>query len=258
MFKYHERNKRNGFFGTFLFHLLLLISFFYLGLTFQDPPPAEEGINITFGINESGTKDFSNKEIKTESNIIEEKIENIEEQIENNEEIITQNIIETSNIENNDIKKIIKDKEPEIAKEEKKEVLEKALYPGKKNTKNNTKGKMGAQGYQGKIEGDENISSYTGAGTGNGEDMYQLGGRNVAYKAKPIYENQIEGTIVVIITVNRAGDVIHAIAGAKGSTTLNKQLLERAKNAALKTKFNAKKSAPTNQQGKIIYHFTLN
>ena len=251
MFKYHERNKRNGFFGTFLFHLLLLISFFYLGLTFQDPPPAEEGINITFGINEAGTKDFSNKEIETESNIIEEKIENIEE-------IITQNIIETSNIENNDIKKIIKDKEPEIAKEEKKEVLEKALYPGKKNTKNNTKGKMGAQGYQGKIEGDENTSSYTGAGIGNGEDMYQLGGRNVAYKVKPIYENQIEGTIVVIITVNRAGDVIHAIAGAKGSTTLNKQLLEKAKSAALKTKFNPKQSAPTNQQGKIIYYFSLN
>jgi hypothetical protein len=52
--------------------------------------------------------------------------------------------------------------------------------------------------------------------------------------------------------------VINAIPGAKGSTTLNKQLLQRAKTAALKTKFDPKKSAPSNQQGKIIYHFSLN
>ena len=61
-----------------------------------------------------------------------------------------------------------------------------------------------------------------------------------------------------MITVDRLGNVITAIAGAKGSTTLNKQLLQKAKNAALKTKFNTNKSAPNTQQGKIIYHFSLN
>ena len=69
---------------------------------------------------------------------------------------------------------------------------------------------------------------------------------------------QVEGTVVVAITVNRLGDVINATAGIKGSTTLNKKLLQRAKTAALKTKFDPKQSAPTNQQGKIIYHFSLN
>ena len=52
--------------------------------------------------------------------------------------------------------------------------------------------------------------------------------------------------------------MINAIPGAKGSTTLNKQLLQRAKTAALKTKFDPKQTAPTNQQGKIIYFFSLN
>ena len=52
--------------------------------------------------------------------------------------------------------------------------------------------------------------------------------------------------------------MINAIAGVKGSTTLNTQLLKRAKEAALKTKFSAKESAPTRQQGKIIYNFQLN
>ena len=39
---------------------------------------------------------------------------------------------------------------------------------------------------------------------------------------------------------------------------LMKPITKRAKEAALKTKFNEKKSAPKNQQGKIIYYFSLN
>ena len=63
---------------------------------------------------------------------------------------------------------------------------------------------------------------------------------------------------MVAITVDRLGNVINATPGIKGSTTLNKQLLQKAKTAALKTKFDPKQTAPTNQQGKIIYHFSLN
>ena len=96
---------------------------------------------------------------------------------------------------------------------------------------------------------------------------FQLAGKNAfidAFKSanpkilEPIYKIQVEGKVVVNITVDRSGNVINAIPGAKGSTTLNKELLKRAKIAALKTKFNSKQSAPTNQQGKIIYYFTLN
>ena len=89
-------------------------------------------------------------------------------------------------------------------------------------------------------------------------EAYQLLGRSVAYKAKPIYKVQLEGKVVVDITVDQLGNVINAIAGVKGSTTLNDQLLKRAKEAALKTKFSAKESAPSRQQGKIIYNFRLN
>ena len=95
------------------------------------------------------------------------------------------------------------------------------------------------------------------AGIGKNGTTYQLGGRKAIQKPKP-QGNQIEGIVVVIITVNRIGDVIYANPGAKGSTTLNKQLLERAKIAALRTKFVTKQTAPENQQGKIIYNFSLN
>ena len=59
-------------------------------------------------------------------------------------------------------------------------------------------------------------------------------------RLKPIYNVQLEGKVVVDITVDQLGNVINAIAGVKGSTTLNSQLLKRAKEAALKTKFSVK------------------
>ena len=52
--------------------------------------------------------------------------------------------------------------------------------------------------------------------------------------------------------------MIYANPGAQGSTTFNTELLERARKAALKTKFDTKQSATENQQGKIIYDFRLN
>ena len=104
----------------------------------------------------------------------------------------------------------------------------------------------------------KNINNYQGGGIGLDGNAYQLGGRNVSIKAKPEYNIQVEGKVVVIITVDRMGNVINAITGAKGSTTLNKKLLEQAKLAALKTKFESKPTAPLQQQGKIIYSFRLN
>ena len=107
------------------------------------------------------------------------------------------------------------------------------------------------------IDGDNNSDSYTGGGVGSDGSDYQLGKRNAIKKPKP-KGNQEEGKVVVIITGNRLGDVTYAKAGAKGTTTFNKELLKRAKKAALETKFSAKQNAPNNQQGKIIYNFRLN
>ena len=143
-------------------------------------------------------------------------------------------------------------------KKKKPKVNKKALYPGSKKTKTSSEGNNKRDGNQGAIDGDKNSEFYEGGGIGENGTAYQLGGRKVEFKVKPIYNLQVEGKVVVIITVDRLGDVINAIAGAKGSTTLNKQLLQRAKTAALKTKFDPKKTAPTNQQGKIVYHFSLN
>ena len=59
------------------------------------------------------------------------------------------------------------------------------------------------------------------------------------------------------IKVDRSGKVISATPGAKGSTTTESCLLEQAKIAALKTKWQAAANAPEKQVGKIIYNFSL-
>ena len=91
-----KKNKRKGIIGTILFHALLFFAFLFMGLTYQDPPPAEEGISINFGFNDEGSEEVEAENIEDITEIEEEIIE---EQIENIEEIVTQSIIETPTIE---------------------------------------------------------------------------------------------------------------------------------------------------------------
>ena len=243
--------------------LYCLFVFLFMGLTYRIPPPPEEGISINFGFDDQGFQEIQPKDNSLESNPIIEEV--VEETVEIEQEIITQENIETEVIEvPKEIKKETpKEKEPEEKQEEiiiekvEPVVNKKALYQEVKKEKQSD-GNKNNQGNQGSIEGDINSNKYEGGGIGVDGEAYQLLGRSVSFKAKPIYNVQLEGKVVVDITVDQLGNVINAIAGVKGSTTLNSQLLKRAKEAALKTKFSAKESAPSRQQGKIIYNFRLN
>jgi protein TonB len=258
-----EKNKINGVIGTIIFHVFAFyFAYFFLGLTYRTPPPPEEGISINFGFEEMGIEEIIPEENATESNKIIEEV--IQENIEVEQEVITQEVVETEIIEApKEIKKEIEE-DPEEIKEEvvikkvEPTINKKALYTGKKTTDKKTDGNKEYQGNQGTIEGDENSTEYEGGGIGVDGLAYQLSGRSVSFKAKPIYKIQSQGKVVVEITVDQLGNVISAIAGVKGSTTLDQQLLKRAKEAALKTKFTAKESAPSRQQGRIIYNFQLN
>lgn len=86
---------------------------------------------------------------------------------------------------------------------------------------------------------------------------FSLAGRNPVSFPKPDYNVQEGGTVVVTIRVNREGVVTYAEAGARGTNTLNKELLEAAKKAALKARFNRSEAAAFTQQGTITYHFVL-
>ena len=252
-----KRSKNKGLIGTILFHTLLLVMFLFMGLTYQDPPPEEEGISINFGFSEDGLGEIDPEDTEEITEIVEEEI--IEEQIESHDEILSQEIIETPAVKKTEKKiKIIEEKpQEEVIEEKKPEINKKALYTGKKKNINKAQGKKDSQGNQGLMDGDPNTNNYIGGGIGVDGNAYQLGGRKAIKKPKP-KGNQVSGKVVVLITVDRLGNVIYANAGAQGSTTFDKELLERAKKAALKTTFDTKQNAPKNQQGKIIYDFRLN
>lgn len=249
-----KHNKRKALVGTLLFHLGLLVCFIFLGLTYQIPPPPEEGISINFGFDDMGSG------IEQMEQISDQKLDFAEEIVENSpivEDVSTQDFEETSSVieQTEETKKEaqeVEEKEPEPTLDTK------ALYPGKKQNKANSQGNSQGNGYQGSEDGDPNADAFSGGGIGTDGISYQLGGRTIAQIIKPKNESQQQGKVVVTIRVNRSGKVISASPGAKGSTTTNAYLFSKAKSAALKTSFEANSNAPEIQIGTIVYNFTLN
>ncbi len=251
-----KSNKRKAIIGTVIFHLFLLICFVFLGLTYRIPPPPEEGITINFGYDDFGSG------AEQPEQIIEEEEITPQEVVENNpvvEEISTQEIEETPVVKEKrkEKKKLEKVKEVEEKKPEP-VVNTKALYPGKKQNNSTSQGISEGNGDQGSEDGDPKSNAYVGGGIGTNGVAYKLGGRTIEKIIKPNNDSQQQGKVVVTIRVNRNGKVINATAGAKGSTTTNSYLYSKAKEAALKTTFEANSSAPEIQIGTIIYNFKLN
>ncbi|MDR0694461.1 MAG: energy transducer TonB [Prevotellaceae bacterium] len=90
-----------------------------------------------------------------------------------------------------------------------------------------------------------------------GGPSFSLTGRSiVGHMPLPEYSQNLQGRVVVEISVDRDGRVTSAKAGVKGSTVSDAILWNAAKEAALKTKFT---SSPTElvQYGTITYVFRL-
>lgn len=97
----------------------------------------------------------------------------------------------------------------------------------------------------------------TGAGTGSGTSgsgRWSLAGRSLKGSlAQPAYGSNAEGTVVVRIRVNAAGQVIEASLG-QGSTTSDQSLINAAIAAAKKATFSA---GSNDVIGSITYVFKL-
>ena len=247
-------NKRKGFIGTILFHSLILVAFLFIGLTYQDPPPPEEGISINFGFSDKGIRETEPEDTEKITEIEEEIIE---QQIESTKEIITQSDIQTTHIKEKEKENPKEEIIEEIIEEIKPELNEKASYTGKKKNRNNSKGNKNIKGNQGDTDGNPDSDTYEGSGIGEDGIDYRLGTREMLKKTKPIYNKQEEGIIIVTVHVDREGNVIYANPGVKGSTTQNEYLKEKAKQAALKTKYEENLNGPEKQIGEIKFHFVL-
>ena len=124
-----------------------------------------------------------------------------------------------------------------------------------KGTQMGSKG-MGqsGEGLQGSPTGNAAEGQSTGVG---GYGTFDLNGRSLGPGGlpRPIYNVQEEGRVVVTITVNPAGKVIHTSIN-KRTNTANAALRKAAEDAARKARFNTV-GGVNNQTGTITYYFKL-
>jgi outer membrane biosynthesis protein TonB len=252
--------------GTIIVHILLIGLFFITGLSTPLPLPTEQSLIINFGNVDQGSGLIQNDNF-IQSQKTTEPVKNTDK-----EEYMTQNNEEAASLpekkKKTEEKKVTDNKDFEKEKLLKEESEKKKLEEQKQNindlaknafgktNQENSQGTSGDNGIQGSKDGIPNGSNLPGNAF-SGNISYSLQGRNPQSLPKPDYNIQVEGIVVVEVTVNTQGIVTDAVAGVKGSTTLNPYLLKQAKEAALKARFDQKSDAPAYQKGTITYYFKL-
>ena len=255
--------------------ILLLWMIFSFGMKYFDPP-AEYGIAINYGETNYGSGEKKITPIKKApvEEVKEEKIEEVVKEVPKEtiqEEVVTQTEKEAPVIEKP--KKIEKKEVPKKVepKKEKPKPKPKPKKPSKNTLKafdnllkgDKSDGKPKGEGddekdgLKGDKNGDPTSSKYYGNKGKGGDSNYNLAGRNALSKPIEQPDCQEEGTVVVSIEVDKNGRVIRAVPGVKGTTNSASCLLKPAKEAALRTTWNADPNAPTKQKGTITYKFSL-
>jgi TonB family protein len=271
-------------------HGVILIVLVFFAFTPPEPPEFEEGILVNFGTDETGLGEIepSPPPVQEETSQPPPAASN---KVQKDEPMLTQNNEEAPEVKKVDpeaekrrLEKLEADRklreqiEAERKRKEQEELERKRIEAEQKrqadimnrtrdalaNSKNSGtsstgEGVAGGAGNQGVPSGsvDSKVRG-EGGGLGNsGNISYDLGGRGFQSLPSPKYDYQGEGIVVVEVSVDRSGKVTQAIAGAKGSTTLDEYLLRVAREAALKARFDPKSDAPVTQKGTIKYRFIL-
>lgn len=227
---------------------VLLMSLNIFAYTPPDPPIPEEGVEVNLGDSDFGQGD-SPEPASEAANYAPPASQ---------QQVVTQRTEPTvpvpsspnpGNVTNPAAQEqpVVENKEPEINKN--------ALFPGKRNQTSGggSQGVSTGQGNQGNPNGSPTSNNYTGNGGGNGN--YNLKGRSAAYLPKPEYNINQQGKIVVRIWVDQQGRVVRTEAPYQGSTLTTGSLVEQAKAAAKRARFNASVDAPETQIGTITYIF---
>ena len=245
--------KSKGFLGTAVIHVGVFVLMLIIGFTVPPQKPEEEGILVNFGTDETGLGMIE----PSPAPVIEESVPPPpaqEVKTSNEEPLLTQN-----NEDAPEVKKV--DPDAEKKRLEKIEAdRTRAALAGAKNagTSSTSEGVAGGPGNQGSPTGSvDSQNRGEGSGLGNNGISYDLSGRGVRKLPLPKYDYQEGGKVVVEVSVDRSGKVTQAVAGVKGSNTLDEYLLRVAREAALETQFEPKPDAPLVQKGTITYNFIL-
>lgn len=258
-----EEEKKSFAITTALFALLLIL-FFFLGLTYLDPPP-ENGIAINFGTSETGMGDKQPTEAiqsapqptaSQESAAAKEEI--LSQEIE--EAVVIKETKKPEKTTKESTKEVVKPKPAEKPQPSKStsDALSSLINGPKSDGKaQGGEGNDNTAGDKGSPDGDPYASAYFGSGTGNGGGRgYGLNGRKLSNSGKEVQNCNESGTVVIQITVNRSGNVIDA-RYTKGTTNTNPCLVNPAIATAKKYKWQPDPKAPETQVGFIVVNFKL-
>ncbi len=252
----------------------ILIAFLWIifsfGMQYQDPP-TEYGLAINFGITDKGSEKPENTPVKKapvqeiEEEKLEEDVKEIPKEI-MDEEVLSQIEKDAPIIEKQ--KEVLKKEVPKKENPVPKPILKKPSKNTLKAFDNLLKGTTSdgkptgegddyKEGLKGDKNGDPTSTKYYGNTGKLGDSNYNLAGRNALSKPIEQPDCQEEGTVVVSIEVDKNGKVIRAVSGVKGTNNSANCLLKPAREAALRTTWNADPNAPSKQKGTIIYKFSL-
>lgn len=257
-----------GLFVTLSVHVALASILVYIGITTPTPPPPDLGIMVNFGDGETGLGNTEPAEAiqdvalstpppstssESDENVINQDFEDAPVLKENKTKTQIKNTTTTENVKKTNTPTTEQPKVPERT------VNKRALYSGKNSgTSTGSEGVAGGTGNQGSKFGSVDSKNHAnGDSRGNGNVSFSLSGRNPLRLPHPDYNYQTEGKVVVEITVDKQGKVTKAVAGVRGSTTLDERLLEAAERAAKLATFDVSANAPAYQKGSITYHFML-
>ncbi|MCZ2140653.1 MAG: hypothetical protein LC096_04600 [Bacteroidia bacterium] len=280
-----------GYTGSFLLHAALFIFMWLLAITPPDPPYSDtggggEGLTMAFGEPDAGGL----SEVPVESPTIQEQNQEPLPEPQQEAPVITDETDEEP-IVTTPVKPEVKQEKKEVKKpvektvvktetkpvEKPREVDQRSVFKKKTGGNSDGYGDGEAPGNKGSEDGipggDPNGNGYgdggsggsgggigggngTGIGTGTGSGIsFDLKGRSIAKRPNIEDQSKETGKVVVSIVVDRTGKVTKAMPNQRGTTTLSAVLLEKAKQAALETRFTPNPGGPEEQFGTITITF---
>lgn len=253
------KDKIIGLSATVIFHALLVLLLVFVVI--EKPEPQEEGgVEVMMGFVELAQGEVPPMQGEPSMENVSEPVEEVAEE----EPVITQEAEPTVSLDNkkkHEEKPVKKEKtEEEIRREKEKKAADNAnkLISGAFG-KGNAMGSSGTgsegKGQQGSVGG--NSASGLSSGIG-GHGSWKLEGRSLGTGSlpSPSYNVKEEGTVVVDIWVNPAGNVVRTSINLNGTKTSSPELKNAAEKAAKRAKFNAVSGVDL-QKGTITYVFNL-
>ena len=250
-----KRARWTGLAATVAVHVLALVVCLTAGLKYLDPPPPETSFLIDFDEElfepETPAQTKIGRQPQAEETDPEKPVELVQKAESPHVSDRPNKTPATKENGHGDVEV------PSPPKKEEPKLDPRATFPGMSQQDDKaTAPHAGSEAAEGFKAGQPDGNTKEGRTQGNANA--QLKGRNVVGTiSRPVYNAQLEGTVVVQIKVNQYGEVTEAVPGVSGTTVADKGLWNAARTAAMKTKFNVSADAPPIQTGTITYIFKL-